>query len=132
MSATILVIDDDPDMRGLLQDVLVREGYEVTQAQGGAEALLKLRAESFAAIIIDKNMPGLSGLDVLPGIRKMYPETPVILITAFGDAATYLEAMEKGAFEYINKPFKISELMSILRRALPPPPRAFSGPGQTA
>ncbi len=127
MSATILVIDDDPDMRGLLQDVLVREGYEVTQAQGGAEALLKLRAESFAAIIIDKNMPGLSGLDVLPGIRKMYPETPVILITAFGDAATYLEAMEKGAFEYINKPFKISELMSILRRALPPSPPVSSG-----
>ncbi len=132
MRTRVLVIDDDPDMRGLLQDVLVREGYDVTQAQGGAEALLKLRTESFAAIIIDKNMPGLSGLDVLPGIRKMYPETPVILITAFGDAATYLEAMDKGAFEYINKPFKISELMGVLRRALPSFPPASSGSGPRA
>ena len=75
-------------------------------------------------------MPGLSGLDLLPGLRVICPETPVILITAFGDVATYMEAMEKGAFEYVFKPFRMEELLRILRRALPSGAR--SGPSPSA
>jgi CheY-like chemotaxis protein len=63
-------------MRALLVDVLNNEGYDVTEAANGAEALIRLRAESFAVIILDKNMPGLSGLDLLPGLRMICPETP--------------------------------------------------------
>lgn len=115
----ILVVDDDAEMRALLADVLSDEGYAVEGAPDGAEALIRLRTESFAAIVLDKNMPGLSGLDLLPGLRTICPETPVILITAFGDVSTYMDAMEKGAFEFIFKPFRMEELVRALRRALP-------------
>ena len=126
----ILVVDDDGEMRALLAEVLREAGYDVKEAANGAEALIRLRAESFAAIVLDKNMPGLSGLDLLPGLRVICPETPVILITAFGDVATYMEAMEKGAFEYVFKPFRMEELLRILRRALPSGAR--SGPSPSA
>jgi len=115
----VLVVDDDAEMRALLADVLGDEGYAVEGVPNGAEALIRLHAESFAAIILDKNMPGLSGLDLLPGLRTICPETPVILITAFGDVSTYMDAMEKGAFEYIFKPFRMKELLLALQRALP-------------
>ncbi|OGB94810.1 MAG: hypothetical protein A3G35_00815 [candidate division NC10 bacterium RIFCSPLOWO2_12_FULL_66_18] len=128
--ARILVVDDDGEMRALLVDVLGDEGYDVVEAANGAEALIRLRADSFAAIVLDKNMPGLSGLDLLPGLRVVCPETPVILITAFGDVATYMEAMEKGAYEYVFKPFRMEELLRILRRALPSGAR--SGPSPSA
>lgn len=126
----VLVVDDDGEMRALLVDVLGQEGYRVGEAANGAEALIRLRTESFAAIVLDKNMPGLSGLDLLPGLRVVCPETPVILITAFGDVATYMEAMEKGAYEYVFKPFRMEELLRVLRRALPSGAR--SGPSPSA
>lgn len=128
--ARILVVDDDGEMRALLVDVLGDEGYDVVEAANGAEALIRLRADSFAAIVMDKNMPGLSGLDLLPGLRLICPETPVILITAFGDVATYMEAMEKGAYEYVFKPFRMEELLKVLKRALPS--GAPSGPSPSA
>jgi len=114
----ILVVDDDPAMRSLLTEVLSEEGYEVRQSANAAEALICLRTQDFAVIILDKNMPGLSGLDILPGLRTLCPKTAVILITAFGDVGTYVEAMEKGVFEYIFKPFRIEELLRVLSRAL--------------
>jgi len=117
--ARVLVVDDDGEMRALLVDVLSDEGYAVEQAANGAVALIRLRTESFAAIILDKNMPGLSGLDLLPGLRTICPDTVVIMITAYGDVATYVDAMEKGAFEYVFKPFRMEELLRLLRRALP-------------
>jgi two-component system response regulator (stage 0 sporulation protein F) len=115
----VLVVDDDSEMRALLADVLGDEGYAVEGVANGAEALIRLRTESFAAIVLDKNMPGLSGLDLLPGLRTICPDTPVIMITAFGDVATYMDAIEKGAFEYVFKPFRMEELLRVLRRALP-------------
>lgn len=132
--ARVLIVDDDGEMRALLVDVLSQEGYRVEEAANGAEALIRLRTESFAAIVLDKNMPGLSGLDLLPGLRTICPGTPVILITAFGDVATYMEAMEKGAFEYVFKPFRMEELLRVLRKALPPgsqPVPSPSAPGAT-
>jgi DNA-binding NtrC family response regulator len=114
----ILVVDDDAEMRALLADVLSDEGYRVEGVASGAEALIRLRTQSFGAIVLDKNMPGLSGLDLLPGLRTICPDTPVIMITAFGDVGTYMDAMEKGAFEYVFKPFRMEELLVVLRRAL--------------
>jgi DNA-binding NtrC family response regulator len=116
--ARVLVVDDDAEMRALLADVLSNEGYKVEGVANGAEALIRLRTESFGAIVLDKNMPGLSGLDLLPGLRTICPDTPVIMITAFGDVGTYVDAMEKGAFEYVFKPFRMEELLGVLRRAL--------------
>ncbi len=124
----ILVVEDDAEMRALLADVLSDEGYAVEEAPNGAEALILLRTESFAAIVLDKNMPGLSGLDLLPGMRTICPETPVILITAFGDVSAYMDAMEKGAFEFIYKPFRMEDLLRTLRRALQSDTQAPSPP----
>ena len=114
----VLVVDDDSEMRALLADVLGDEGYAVEGVANGAESLIRLRTESFAAIVLDKNMPGLSGLDLLPGLRTICPDTPVIMITAFGDVATYVDAVEKGAFDYVFKPFRMEELLRVLRRAV--------------
>lgn len=114
----ILLVDDDEDMRSLLADVLSDDGYEVVQAANGAEALVVLHRETFAAILLDKRMPGLSGMDLLPGLRVSCPETPVIVITAFGDAHTAAEGTEKGAFGLLFKPFRMDELRAMLDRAL--------------
>lgn len=117
----ILLVDDDEDMRSLLADVLSDEGYEVIQAANGAEALVLLHRETFAAILLDKRMPGLSGMDLLPGLRVICPETPVIVITAFGDANTAAEGAEKGAFGLLFKPFRMDELRAMLNHALARP-----------
>lgn len=113
----ILVVDDDPEMRALLQDVLQNEGYEVGEAKDGAEAVLALRAKRYDVILMDKNMPGPSGLDLLPGLRRVCPQSPVILMTAFGDVPSYMEAMEKGAVEFLFKPFRMEELKAAIVKA---------------
>jgi two-component system OmpR family response regulator len=115
---TILVVDDDTEMRALLTEVLRQEGYLVEEAANGAEALSRLRAKSFAAIVMDKNLPGLGGLYLLSGLRVICRDTPVILITTLADSAPYLEGLKKGALEYVFKPFRIEELLRVLRRAL--------------
>jgi DNA-binding NtrC family response regulator len=114
----ILLVDDDEDMRSLLADVLTDEGFTVDQAANGAEALVLLHRETFAAILLDKRMPGLSGMDLLPGLRVVCPDTPVIVITAFGDARTAAEGAARGAFGLLCKPFRMDDLRAMLDRAL--------------
>jgi DNA-binding NtrC family response regulator len=116
----LLVVEDDPEMRDLLTDVLHEEGFLTESAGDGAEALIRLRTGAFAAVLLDKNMPGLSGLDLLPSLRTMCPSTPVILTTAFGNAGTEQEAATKGAYAYLPKPFTTQSLLDAIRRALEP------------
>lgn len=115
---TILVVDDDPEMRALLLDVLRNEGYDVAEAKDGTEAVLALRAREFDVILMDKNMPGPSGLDLLPGLRRVCPGSKIIMMTAFGDVASYMEAAEKGAVEYLFKPFRMEEMRAAIAKAL--------------
>jgi len=114
---SVLVVDDDPEMRALLLDVLHTEGYEVIEAKDGTEAVLALRARRFDVILMDKNMPGPSGLDLLPGFRRVCPDSKIILMTAFGDVPSYMEAVEKGAAEYLFKPFRMEELKAAITKA---------------
>ncbi len=116
----VLIVDDDPEMRALLLDVLKGEGFETTEAKDGAEAVLALRAKRFDIILMDKNMPGPSGLDLLPGLRRVCPNSPIIMMTAFGDVPSYMEAMEKGAVEFLFKPFRMEELKVAIAKALAP------------
>ena len=116
----VLIVDDDPEMRALLLDVLKGEGFETTEAKDGAEAVLALRAKRFDIILMDKNMPGPSGLDLLPGLRRVCPNSPIIMMTAFGDVPSYMEAMEKGAVEFLFKPFRMEELKVAITKALAP------------
>lgn len=112
------MVDDDPEMRALLLDVLRNEGYEVVEAKDGTEAVLALRAREFNVILMDKNMPGPSGLDLLPGFRRVCPRSQIIMMTAFGDVPSYMEAVEKGAVEYLFKPFRMEEMKAAIAKAL--------------
>ena len=124
---SILVVDDDPEMRELLIDVLGNEGYEVAEAKDGTEAVLALRAREFDIILMDKNMPGPSGLDLLPGFRRVCPRSQIIMMTAFGDVPSYMDAVEKGAVEYLFKPFRMEEMKAAIVKALAS--KAGRGPG---
>ena len=121
----ILVVDDDPEMRGLLAEELRREGWQVREAGDGAEAVLACRGTQFDVILMDKNMPGPSGLDLLPGFRRTCPGSRIIMMTAFGDVPSYVEAAEKGAVDFLFKPFRIDDMKAAIRKALglqPAPP----------
>jgi len=117
-SPTIVVADDDPEMRAVLRDFLSGTGYGVVEASGGGELLELLARVTASAIILDKEMPGWSGLDLLPPLRNRHPEVPVIVITAFGGPSTREAAERLGAVAYIEKPFKLSDLLAVVRRAV--------------
>jgi DNA-binding NtrC family response regulator len=116
--ARVLVVDDDADMRALLADELRREGYEVSEASDGGEAVLACRRVEFDVILMDKNMPGPSGLDLLPGFRRTCPRARIIMMTAFGDMPSLVEATGKGAADYLFKPFRMEEMRTSIRKAL--------------
>jgi two-component system chemotaxis response regulator CheY len=108
-------------MRSLLVDVLTEAGYEVSEAGNGAEALVLLHRDGFGAILLDKNMPGLSGMDLLPGFRVICPATPVIMITAFGDGNTAAEGRARGARACLFKPFRMDDLLTMLENVISQP-----------
>ena len=116
-SARILVVDDDPEMRRLLAEFLRGEGFRVDLAANGQEALRQLCEEIFDHVVLDKNLPGESGLEMLPLLRALAPGTPVTLITAFGDSRTHEQAFSRGAYEVLLKPFNLDDLIEVLRKA---------------
>ncbi len=117
-SVRILVVEDDPEMRALLRDELSDEGHGVILAEDGTEAASKIGHEAFDLVITDMRMPKAGGLELLAVVKQACPDMPVILITAFGDWPTLIEAYEKGAVDYINKPFKMRDLKNSIRKAL--------------
>jgi two-component system, NtrC family, response regulator AtoC len=114
----LLVVDDDPITLDLLKEVLTQEGYQVTVALGGEEAIAKGLDISFDIVITDVRMQDKDGMEVLRTFKKQSPETSVIMITAFGSIETAIEAVREGAFDYISKPFKLEEITLTVRRAL--------------
>jgi DNA-binding NtrC family response regulator len=114
----ILIVDDDQSMRAALAESLQRCGYAVETAEDGAEALMKFENGRFRGVITDMRMPKMSGLDVLRGVKRLSPTTPVILITAYGTVNTAVEAMKEGAAEFIMKPFSLDDLEIVVRNVL--------------
>ena len=112
----ILVVDDEENARLGLSRLLAREGFFVDSAANGFEALNYLREQEVDLIITDINMPQMNGIDFLKELNRSYPNSNVIMITAYGGVESYIEVMNLGAFEYINKPVKINELKSILKK----------------
>ncbi len=111
----ILVVEDDQEMRSLLKDFLKGEGYKVDSANNGSEAFRKLARQLFNLIITDVRMPGLSGLDILPGIKKLQPQASIIVITAFGSDEVCQRAFERGASIYLRKPIDLPNLGTLIR-----------------
>ncbi|MDA2911480.1 sigma-54 dependent transcriptional regulator [Nitrospiraceae bacterium AH_259_D15_M11_P09] len=114
----ILVVDDELDMRELLRDVLQDRGSQVTLAQSGREALKRLGEEEYAVVLTDLRMKEMEGIELLKEIKRSYPETNVIIMTAFGSVETAIEAMKQGAYDYLVKPIKTEELVRVTERAL--------------
>ncbi len=115
---TILLADDDVNLRRVLEFQLSEAGYNVSTAQDGAEALEIFTNSDFDCVVTDLRMPKLSGLELLERIKAANTEIPVIVITAFGEVETAVTAMKAGAFDYINKPFNRDEILLTLERAL--------------
>lgn len=109
-----LIIEDDKEMRSMLEDFLKEEGFETDSVEKGNFALKKLMTESFGFIVTDIRMPGLSGLDILPELRKLQPKTPIIVITAFGSEEIHRKALRRGADAYLEKPVHLLKLRTLI------------------
>ena len=117
-TAKVLVIEDDEVLRQLLIDVLSDQGYEVEAAETGEEGLRAMEQDVFDIVLLDINLPGMDGMDVLRLVPARQPDAQVVMMTAFGTVDTAVEAMKQGAFDYINKPFSTDELLLTINRAL--------------
>jgi len=114
----ILVIDDEPSMREFLAILLEKNGYATRTAASGAEALALLQKRHFDLIISDIRMPDLSGLALLENIKQQDLSIPVVLITAYASPEDAVLAMKNGAFDYLTKPFKVVDILSVVKAAL--------------
>ena len=118
MSSTILVVDDEANVRELCCDVLAATGYEVCLADCGDMAIRHLETGRIDVVLTDLRMPGLSGIELLRHVKENYPDTDVVVMTAFGTIPTAVEATRLGAYDYITKPFEIDQLTSLMTRLM--------------
>jgi two-component system response regulator AtoC len=113
----ILIVDDDDALRESLELVLAAEGYEVVGVAGGPAALTALQAAPVDVVLCDLRMPGMDGMELLPQLVRRLPGVPVILMSAYGSADLAVEAMNRGAYDYLSKPFQPSEVILTIRKA---------------
>ena len=115
---TILIVDDEEAIRKLLKRKLVGESYRCREAGGAAQALDELQTGAVALVLLDINMPGKSGIQLLPEIRAGYPDTVVVMATAITDTSTAVHCVRQGAYDYVTKPFNLGEVTLSVERAL--------------
>ncbi len=116
-NVSILVVDDEEMMRSLLHKILSREGFNVETAEDGIYALERLSEKNYHVVISDMKMPRMNGFELLKEAKEKYPNTGVIIMTAYGDTYTVKDALLLGADEYITKPFKSYEISLVVDRA---------------
>ncbi|MBE9519590.1 MAG: sigma-54-dependent Fis family transcriptional regulator, partial [Proteobacteria bacterium] len=115
---SILVVDDELSMREFLKILLEKEGFEVSSAAEAASAIDQIKSANFDLIISDIKMPGMGGLTLLEKIKEINNNLPVIMITAYASPENAVVAMKSGAFDYITKPFKVDEIIKIIKSAI--------------
>ncbi len=113
-SATVLLVDDEQFIRSILARIVARAGYDHSEAANGVAALEALRATRYDYVIADIRMPKMDGIDLLKEIKLHWPDTRVILITAYAGRHGHEEAVAAGADGYISKPFRTDEIVSSL------------------
>jgi len=116
--AQILIIDDEKSIRNVLKDILGNEGFKVDEASDGEEGLLKFKQNSYDLILCDIKMPKLDGLEFLDAVVAANAEIPVIMISGHGNIETAVDAVKKGAYDYISKPPDLNRLLITIRNAL--------------
>ena len=116
--AEILIIDDEKSIRNVLKDILGNEGFVVTEAADGKEGLEKFTHQNFDLVLCDIKMPKLDGIEFLSAAMLLKPETPIIMISGHGNIETAVDAVKKGAYDYIAKPPDLNRLLITIRNAL--------------
>jgi two-component system response regulator HydG len=114
----VLIVDDNREMAATLAEHLEEQGYDVAVESSGSAALLRAKRERLDAVVTDLRMEEIDGMDLLGGLHALDPTLPVILMTAFGNIDTAVEAIKRGAYHYLTKPFKLEELRVFLEKAL--------------
>ena len=114
---SVLVVDDDVSILDMTEDLLTEAGFEVTKCSSGEEALALADERDWDVVLSDLQMPGIGGLDLLAQMRERRPDTPVVLMTAFGTIQSAVKAMRSGALDFVTKPFQAEELLISLERA---------------
>ena len=115
---SILIVDDEKKMRHILQLMLEREGFKTEQAENGKVALGMLQKKEFGVVITDLKMPEMDGLSLLEEAKKINPDLPIVVITAHGTIESAVEAMQKGAIDFITKPFEEDKIVITVKRSL--------------
>ncbi len=119
MGASILLVEDEPGIQLAVRGLLRRDGHEIRVAGTGSEASELLADGSYDLVLTDLSLPdNVSGLDLVRQVREHSPDTPVVLITAFGSESIAQEALQAGVFDYVPKPFNNDELRAVVKRAL--------------
>ncbi|MEK6766738.1 MAG: response regulator, partial [Planctomycetota bacterium] len=113
----ILIIDDERDICTSLKYVLSTKGYIVDVARTAGKGVEKIKKNHFNLVLLDMRLPDYDGIKVLEKIKEISPDTEVVILTAYADIKSVIEAMEKNAFSYLPKPFEIPHLISILEKA---------------
>jgi len=114
----ILLVDDEANVRTVFSDVLKRAGYRVKAVEDGHKAVKEVEEKTYNLALVDLRMPKMDGIEVLENIKKRKPEIPVIIYTGYGSVTTAVEAMRKGAADYLNKPFSPEELKLAIKKVL--------------
>jgi len=114
----LLVVDDEEPQRSMLTSILGRAGFEVHAASDGKAALALLDGCSHDLVLTDQRMPGMDGLELLEHLRRKLPDLPVVLMTAYGSVSTAVEAMKRGAADYLTKPFERDELLLVIEKVM--------------
>jgi two-component system, NtrC family, nitrogen regulation response regulator NtrX len=116
--SSILIIDDEKAIRKTLGEILSYEGYQIEDAENGEEGLKKIREKSYDVVLCDIKMPKLDGMEFLEKAREINPDLPVIMISGHGTIETAVEAVKKGAFDYVAKPPDLNRLLITIRNAM--------------
>lgn len=114
----LLVIDDEEDLRDMLEFILVGDGFDVVSVDGGEAALAEARGRSFDLAITDMKMPGMNGMETLTALKELDPSIQVIVVTGYASEQTAAECMKRGAYGYLRKPFELDDLRALIDRAL--------------
>jgi len=126
---TVLVVEDEGDLRQLVADSLDGEGFAVAQSFDAADAIERLRGFAYDAVVVDLRLPDADGMDVLEEALTLYPEIRAVVMTGFGGVAEAVGAMKKGAIDFLIKPFELAQLAQILQRAFERPDQEIADAG---
>ena len=114
----VLLVDDDKSLLEILGTILELDGHSVTKANSAHQGLASMRDRTFDLVLADLKMPRTTGIDLLRAIREDFPETKVVIMTAYASVNSTVEAMRLGVYDYLPKPFKLADLRTILDRVI--------------